>query len=231
MAGMRPGLVMAAALAGTAGTTWLVLGYVPRTEVLQPADVIVVLGHPALADGTAGPDLREEVALAVDLHAAGLAPAVLFTGGAVHNAFVEAQVMAELARQRGMPASAILVDDQARDTVENAHNCRRIMQRRGWRRTIVVTTPYHARRARAIFRQAGICHQVAYAPDSCQLRSARQRLRALSYELVGQAWLLASAALGLPRSWQGWREEGERGAQNAEGRGRRSEVGRGIAER
>lgn len=177
---------------------------------MDRADVIVVLGHPVLADGSAGPDLREEVALAVELHAAGLAPAVLFTGGAVHNAHVEARVMANLARQQGLPDSAILIEDQARDTVENARNCRSIMQERGWTQAIVVTTPYHARRARTIFRRTGIPCRMAYANNSTQLRTPRQRLRALAYELVGQAWLLASAILGLPPSWRDWREKAKR---------------------
>ncbi len=72
--------------------------------------------------------MQEQVALAVALYRAGLAPTLLFTGGAVHNQHVEAQVMAELAVAHGVPAAAIAVETQARDTFENARYCRQIMQ-------------------------------------------------------------------------------------------------------
>lgn len=175
--------------------------YVPRSQPLRPADVIVVLGHPANADGSPSPAMQEQVALAATLYCAGLAPALLFTGGAVHNEHVEAQVMAGLAVQEGVPAAAIATETQSRDTVENARYCRQIMQARGWRSAIVVTTPYHARRASRIFRLAGILNQTAFPQPSYQTASWPARLQALRYDLLGQAWLLASQQFGLDPSW------------------------------
>ena len=134
----------------------------PAGAAAQPADVIIVLGHPANAGGSPSLAMLEQVALAALLHQAGLAPALLFTGGAVHNEHVEAQVMAELAAAQGVPAAAIVVETQARDTFENARYCRQIIQAPGWQDAIVVTTPYHVRRASRIFHVAGIPHQMAY---------------------------------------------------------------------
>lgn len=175
--------------------------YVPRSQALRPADVIVVLGHPANADGSPSPAMQEQVALAAALYQAGLAPALLFTGSAVHNEHVEAQVMAGLAVQQGVPAANIVTETQARDTFENVRYCRAIMQARGWRDAIVVTTPYHVRRASRIFRLAGIPHQTAFPQPSYQTASWPARLQALRYDLLGQAWLLASQQFGLDPSW------------------------------
>jgi uncharacterized SAM-binding protein YcdF (DUF218 family) len=179
----------------------LALAYVPPEQPMRPADVLVVLGHPANADGSPSPAMREQVALAADLFRARLAPALLFTGGAVHNEHVEAQVMADLAVQQGVPAAAIATEMQARDTFENARYCGQIMQQHGWQNAIVVTTPYHVRRAGGIFRLAGIPHQMAWPAQSYQCASWRERCRALCWDLQGQAWLAASQWLGVDPSW------------------------------
>lgn len=182
----------------------LALAYVPAAQRLRPADVIIVLGHPANADGRPSPAMQEQVALAAQFYRAGLAPTLLFTGGAVHNVHVEAQVMAGLAVRLGVPAAAIAVESQARDTFENARHCRQIMQARGWQDAIVVTTPYHVRRAGRIFHLAAISHQMAWPQPSHQTASSRARLQALRYDLLGQAWLLAAQWFGVDPSW--WAE-------------------------
>ncbi|HSN77849.1 MAG TPA: YdcF family protein, partial [Anaerolineae bacterium] len=46
----------------------LALVYVPRAQRLRPVDVLVVLGHPANADGSPSPAMQETVALAVRLY-------------------------------------------------------------------------------------------------------------------------------------------------------------------
>lgn len=208
-------LVMAFALlaAGAAALRRLALAYVLPVQPLRPADVIIVLGHPASADGSPSPAMREQVAQAAAHYRVGLAQALLFTGGAVHNEHVEAQVMAALAAQQGVPPSAIFTDEGARDTVENARNCRQIMQGRGWQDAIVVTTPYHARRASRIFRQAGISHQMAYAEHSYQFAAWPPRMRAFAYDLLGQGWLAAAQLFHLDPSWWAERRSRRRAAR------------------
>lgn len=186
----------------------LALAYVPAAPAVRPADVVVVLGHPANRDGSPSLAMQEQVGLAAALYQAGLAPALLFTGGAVHNQHIEAQVMAGLAVQQGIPAAAIVTETQARDTFENVRYCRQIMQAHGWQDAIVVTTPYHVRRASRIFRLAGITHQMAYPAQSYQCASWRERCRALWWDLQGQAWLAASQWFGLdPSRWAKRRTE------------------------
>jgi uncharacterized SAM-binding protein YcdF (DUF218 family) len=186
----------------------LALAYVPPVQRLRPAEVIVVLGHPANPDGSPSQAMQEQVALAAALYWYGLAPALLFTGGAVHNQHVEAQVMAGLAAQQGVPASVIVTEMQARDTFENVRYCRAIMQARGWRDAIVVTTPYHVRRASYIFRLAGLPHQMAYPVCSYELASWHARCRALRWDLLGLGWLLAAQMFGVDPSW--WAERRSR---------------------
>lgn len=196
--------------AGAAALRRLALAYVPPAQRLRPAHVIVVLGHPANADGSPSPAMQEQVALAAGLLRSGLAPALLVTGGAVHNEHVEAQVMAALAVRFGVLAAVIAVETQARDTFENVRYCRQIMQARGWRDAIIVTTPYHVRRASRIFHMAGIPHQMAWPAQSYQCASWWARIDALRYDLLGQVWLATSALFGLDPSW--WAERRTRRA-------------------
>lgn len=194
-------LFLAVLAAIVAALRRLVLAYVPAPQPLRPADVLVVLGHPANPDGGPSPAMQEQVALAMALYRAGLAPALLFTGGAVYNQHIEAQVMARLAMQQGVPAAAIITETLARDTIENAGYCRQVMHDRCWQSAIVVTTPYHVHRASRIFGLAGIAHQMAYPEQSYQTASWPERLRAWRWDLLGQVWLILSQWFGLDPSW------------------------------
>ena len=77
---------------------------------------------PADADGNPSPTQLARVTEAVHEYERGVAPRIIFTGGAVANRFVEAQVMARTAEAQGIPASAVLEDPAARDTMENTCN-------------------------------------------------------------------------------------------------------------
>jgi len=71
-------------------------------------DTLVVLGTPARPDATPSPEQRERVLEGVREYKAGIAPRIIMTGGAAHNSFVEAHIMAQFAATQGVPASAIL---------------------------------------------------------------------------------------------------------------------------
>jgi len=58
-----------------------------------------------------------------------------------------AAYMRDLATRLGVPAEAILVEDQSLHTTENAWFVARIMQQIGLRRIILVTSPFHQLRA------------------------------------------------------------------------------------
>jgi len=100
-------------------------------------DAIIVLGNPADADGNPSPTQQALVTEAVHEYERGVAPRLIVTGGAVANRFVEARVMARTAEAQGIPASAIFVEPEARNTIENACYSERIMKataggRRRW---------------------------------------------------------------------------------------------------
>jgi len=121
-------------------------------------DTLIVLGYPANTDGTPSPEQRERVLEAVREYKAGVAPDIIMTGGPAHNQFVEAHVMAALARREGVPASAILEEPQAQNTIQNIYYSSQIMQAHNWHSAEVVSSPAHLGRAAMILRATAKAH-------------------------------------------------------------------------
>lgn len=130
----------------------------------QHFDTIIVLGTPANADGTPSNEQRSRVMEGVREYRAGVAPAMIMTGGPAHNNYVEAHVMAEFAKAQGIPADAIVEEGRAQNTVQNAFYSVQLMKGQGWRSAEVVSSPSHLPRASLIFRHFPIETRMHAAP-------------------------------------------------------------------
>lgn len=115
-------------------------------------DAILVLGTPALLNGEPSPEGRERVTEGVKEFKAGRAAHMIFSGGPTENNFTEGQVMATLAEQQGVPASAITVDGRAQNTIQNIYYSNQIMKQKGWTSVEVVSSPSHLPRAGLILQ-------------------------------------------------------------------------------
>ncbi|MDR7542819.1 MAG: YdcF family protein [Armatimonadota bacterium] len=129
-------------------------------DPLRPADVVIAIS----GDGTG-----ERARTAAVLLRRGFAPWMIVSGsraGAARGG--AAAEMARVAVQAGAPQDRVVLDDQSTSTQDNARHSARLMERHGWKRAILVTSPYHTRRAavifRAEFRPRGLALQV-YAAD------------------------------------------------------------------
>jgi uncharacterized SAM-binding protein YcdF (DUF218 family) len=139
-----------------AGQFWVV------DEPAERADVIVVLGD----DNYAG----DRAAHAGDLYRAGLAPQVVASGRLVRPYAGMAEMIERDLESRGVPAKSIVKFSQrAANTREEAEALRGLVSSRGWKRVLVVTSNYHARRARFIFGRVfpgSVTVRVSAARDS-----------------------------------------------------------------
>ena len=127
-------------------------------------DAILVLGSPADSDGNPTPEEMARVSEAVREYERGVAPRLLFTGGAAHNRFVEADVMAGAAAAQGIPPSAIFVERKADDTIQNACYSERIMQTHGWHSAEIISSAYYLPRASLIFGRTSLDWRLHAAP-------------------------------------------------------------------
>jgi uncharacterized SAM-binding protein YcdF (DUF218 family) len=113
-------------------------------------DAIIVLGTPTKDDGTPSPEQRERTEEGVREFKAGVAPVLIMTGGSAHNAFVEGEAMKKLAVTEGVPAEDVLVEGQARDTIQNIYYSDQILEAHHWHTVEVVSSPSHLPRAALI---------------------------------------------------------------------------------
>ena len=148
-------------------------------------DALVVLGRGVRRDGSLGLIARARVERALELYALGVAPRVIFSG---HSALMadgeppvtEAEAMASYAKSHGLPAAAVFLEDQSRDTIGNAWFTRhRWLEPNDWRSIRVVTTDFHIPRAAWIFRKVlGPAYDVSFSAAASDRFAASVALRA-----------------------------------------------------
>jgi uncharacterized SAM-binding protein YcdF (DUF218 family) len=138
-------------------------GYILDTPQPAPrkSDAIVVIS---------GDEQLARFAEGVNLYQQGFGRYLVFSGAAYDNGTSNADVMRDLAVQRGVPESAILEEPQGEDTWGNAVYTRQVLEEHKLQSAILVTSPYHLRRAKVTFDAAysssGISLMVHAAPDS-----------------------------------------------------------------
>jgi len=157
-----------------------------------PADAIVILGAPLAPDGALSEILRERVDAGFALWRAGAAPLLCVTGGPSQGR-TEAEVMAEALLDRGVPAEALRVEPVARTTAENAHRVATLLGADGARRVWIVTQPFHLRRARYLFRRAGLDALGWRIHRGLQDQDPGRALRWIAREYAAWAKVLVSA--------------------------------------
>ena len=125
------------------------------------SDAIVVIS---------GDEQMARFAEGVNLYQQGFGRYLVFSGAAFDNGTSNADVMRRLAVVRGIPDAAILEEPQGEDTWGNAVFTRQVLEEHGLQSAILVTSPYHLRRAQVTFDAAyagsGIQLMVHAAPDS-----------------------------------------------------------------
>jgi uncharacterized SAM-binding protein YcdF (DUF218 family) len=121
-----------------------------------PADAVVVLGAQVLGPDAPAPAARRRLEHGVVVRERWAAPWLALTGGVGAAGISEAAVMAKLARDRGLAADCLLLEEESTSTLEQAVAVARLARQRGWRRVVVVTDRYHLPRALFLFRRMGL---------------------------------------------------------------------------
>lgn len=180
---------------------------------LPEADAVVVLGggitpvpldwpYPDLAGGA------DRVWHAARIYQAGKVPRVIISGGRLPwlgERTAEAEAMRQFLIDLGVPEDALLLEDQSRNTHENAIYTAQLLQERALDRVLLVTSALHMPRALATFRAAGVnavpaptdfevipepSHLLRWLPDAGALSASTRTLK----EYLG-LWVYR---------WRGW---------------------------
>lgn len=136
---------------------------VPRAD-----HAVVVFGAPARDDGRPGPSLASRLSRALAaLEADPSAAVVVVSGGAVKGTN-EAEAMRRWLVGQGVAPSRVVVEPEARFTLENAELSAALVANTGADRVTLVTEAFHMGRASALMQQAlrdaGVAAELRLAP-------------------------------------------------------------------
>ncbi len=142
---------------------------------VRKADAIVVFGGTVLGLEPPRKQLQESdgsrVFAAWRLFREKKAPHILVTSGVAYRDAqkterTEAEDMHDLLVELGVPSDAILVENRARNTTENAALGRVLLDKKGLRRLILVTSSFHMPRSVAMLRKQGFTEIQALPTDN-----------------------------------------------------------------
>jgi uncharacterized SAM-binding protein YcdF (DUF218 family)/glycosyltransferase involved in cell wall biosynthesis len=166
---------------------------------LVPADAVVVFGGGVGESGKAGVGTQERVQHAVDAYRSGLSRHLIFSSGYLYS-FPEAESMRALAIQEGVPPDAIALEQRATDTYQNVVFTRDILRQHGWRSVLLVSSPYHMRRALLVWRKEA--PEVRVTPTPPPRSQFYDHSRGISFEqLRGIVHEYAAIAVYWTRGW------------------------------
>jgi len=153
-------LVMAYVLTFETNALWWAAEPLKLSASPEKADAIVVFAGGVGESGKAGGGAQERLKQAVDLFKAGYAPYLVLSSGYVYS-FHEAEAMRALAIDQGVPAGSIVPEVRSTNTYQNVRFVNDILRDHSWRRILLVSSPYHMRRALMVWsKQAPEVHVV-----------------------------------------------------------------------
>ena len=132
----------------------------------EPAAAILCLGGGMSLTGweRPGPASTRRARSCAELYRAGVAPVVLFTGYGHHRSSAAA-AMARVAMADGLPETAVILEEEARSTLQNAAFSLPLLPE-GTERVVIVTDGFHLPRSWLIFRVLGAPEMALYPARS-----------------------------------------------------------------
>lgn len=112
-------------------------------DKLEKADVVVVIS---------GGETLDRTAEGVKLFKEDYVPYLLFSGAAKTGEVSNAKTMQRYALKNGVPQDKIYIEEKSTSTYENAKFSKDILDKNNLKSMILVTSPYHQRRAYMNFR-------------------------------------------------------------------------------
>ena len=179
--------------------TW----YAANNPLIRNGDVIVVLGAAQL-DGRPGEVLQARLDEAKRIYDLGLAPRIITVGaGAPGDRTTEAASGKYWLTTNGIKSKNVTALEVGRDTWVSTENYVKFMKLKEMKDVIIVTDPFHCRRAMTMANDLGVtatCSPVQTGPNSLENSGKRYLIREagayLSYVSLGRRGIHISDHLG-----------------------------------
>lgn len=120
------------------------------------ADCAIVLGAAAYHTKPS-PVFQARIDHAIKLYKEGRVGKILLTGGYGKNAeFSESEVALKYCKKRGVPERDILIEKESQTTEQNIIEAEMVMRQRGLKSALLVSDPWHLKRALAMAQKHGV---------------------------------------------------------------------------
>ena len=154
-----------------------------KVDEKQSADAAIVLGA-ALDYNTVSPVYRERINHAINLYNDGYVKYVILTGGIGEgNIYSDAFIAMEYAVSKGLPKSAILLEEMSTITEENIVFSKDIMDNNHLKTAIIVSDPIHMKRAMSMAKDYGLTAYSSPTPTT-MYKTAKTKFPFLMRELI-----------------------------------------------
>jgi len=181
------------------GVTW----QAANNPLTRKGDVIVVLGAAQL-NGRPGEVLEARLQEAKRIYEFGLAPQIITVGaGAPGDRTTEAASGKYWLSKNGVKSRYVTSLEVGRDTWVSTENYVKFMKVKDWKDVIIVTDPFHCRRAMTMANDLGVvatCSPVKTGPNSLEKSGKRYLVREtgayLAYVTLGRRGIHISDHLG-----------------------------------
>lgn len=155
--------------------------FYPRTGEPPVSDAAIVLGAAAWGNNPS-PVFRERLNHAIDLYRGGFCRYIIITGGKGYPTEPgESVIGRKYVIKNDVPENDIFIENYSRNTEQNLYYAKIIASKRDLKSFILVSDPYHLRRAAFIAEQNGMQCSVSATPTS-RYRSAKQQISFLAKE-------------------------------------------------
>ena len=152
-------VVLVLALLGALGAAGL-MGFVYYKETHLPpvgdSDVIIVLGAQVKEDGTPSVALERRLTAALESYRQDRQLIIVCGAQGANEPRAEGDVMRDWLLERGAAPEDVVAETASFNTRENLVYAKAIMEHRGLKNALVVTSDYHVARALALCGQVGI---------------------------------------------------------------------------
>lgn len=165
----------------------------------RTVDAIVVLGA-AQYDGRPSPQLRARLDHVVRLWNVPVAPLVVVTGGKqIGDRFTEAEASRDYLVSKGVPVEVIVIESRGTSTYQSLEAVRDEVRLNQWNDVVLVSDPYHLKRAQLVASELGMAAEVSATRDgvvsgsSALRRNVREALGIMVGRITGfrqlESWL------------------------------------------
>lgn len=152
----------------------------------QNADFIVTLGYALNDDGTMHEVLIKRLEQTYEAAKVNQNAKIIVTGGVQKSGVTESYLMKNWLIEKGVSKDRIIIEDKARDTVENTINSTQILKEHNAKSIILISSASHIRRGMVLFQEA---------VNNAGLNSKISSLVYLDYKAMGEAMTVSQNEL------------------------------------